>query len=194
MFSLYKNKDIDFYAAFTKKTESEKEKLKKNILIAIPIVLVSALGIAFLVMSLKISSIYKELDIVKGYTTDPVIIAEFEDSKKLAQVAEGLNEEIDELTEINGILGSYPVFNTDKLNRIYGALPSTARITQLSYEAATGVVNIDLTVSAETYAPIFVKQLRNTKIFRDISYYGYNGGDAGYSFRVVGVLKGGNER
>ena len=192
MAKMLKKKNINFYAAFYRKPAADRATVKKRLIYGIPggiaaVMLVSG-GVIYgqiIYHNIKINEIVE-------YLEQPEIAESYKEAATVAADKAAFESEVKYFTAINDQLGTYPVFSSDDITRIYGAAAGEVSLKAFSYDSQTGVVTLSAEAPKLDYAAQTAASLRNLGLFSEVQYSGYETGTQGvYSFEIFCVMKGG---
>lgn len=204
MFNSIAKKDIDLLAAYNRKTgPSPYASIIK--LTVLPLCLVLIIGSVFVFQKVRIASIDDNI-----IETDK----EIKDyNKKIASMGSDAydlyNEMANKNSKIESVINninSYPRLTTESMNIFINNLYNGLSMSAISY--SDGVVSISATATNVLTIEDYVRKLRNSKLFMDVSYTGYQSSETSttvssdevdedvtvtskvYAFQVNCVLKG----
>lgn len=206
MFNSIAKKDIDLLAAYNRKTGPSPYSSILRIAI-LPLCLVLIIGSVFVFQRVRIASRNDEITQIdtdiKAYNKK--IASSGSDAYDLYNEMANKNNEIE--TVINNIK-SYPRLTTDLMNVYFNNLINGLNMTAIAYE--DGVVMISATATNVLTIEDYVRKLRNSNLFLDIIYNGYQSNETSttvtsddaddvtitsnvYAFQVNCILKGVDE-
>lgn len=204
MFNSIAKKDIDLLAAYNRKTgPSPYASIIK--LTVLPLCLVLIIGSVFVFQKVRIASIDDNI-----IETDK----EIKDyNKKIASMGSDAydlyNEMANKNSKIESVINninSYPRLTTESMNIFINNLYNGLSMSAISY--SDGVVSISVTATNVLTIEDYVRKLRNSKLFMDVNYTGYQSSENSttvssdevdedvtvtskvYAFQVNCVLKG----
>lgn len=204
MFNSIAKKDIDLLAAYNRKTgPSPYASIIK--LTVLPLCLVLIIGSVFVFQKVRIASIDDNI-----IETDK----EIKDyNKKIASMGSDAydlyNEMANKNSKIESVINninSYPRLTTESMNIFINNLYNGLSMSAISY--SDGVVSISATATNVLTIEDYVRKLRNSKLFMDVNYTGYQSSENSttvssdevdedvtvtskvYAFQVNCVLKG----
>lgn len=189
-----KPKDINFYERYQTIVEGKQKQTDPKLIIlplAGVLVIIFAIWLIFFI-STKVTENNNEK--IQTYLTENN--SSYLESKDLYENTIKTNQKITNLKVIQDELASYPQMNAANIGLIINAANSSGTtITAINYINTTGVMTISgITGKGNANlvknASAFVKALKNTNLFRDVSYTGYSGdADNGYTFSAACVFK-----
>lgn len=204
MFNSIAKKDIDLLAAYNRKTgPSPYASIIK--LTVLPLCLVLIIGSVFVFQKVRIASIDDNI-----IETDK----EIKDyNKKIASMGSDAydlyNEMANKNSKIESVINninSYPRLTTESMNIFINNLYNGLSMSAISY--SDGVVSISATATNVLTIEDYVRKLRNSKLFMDVNYTGYQSSETSttvssdevdedvtvtskvYAFQVNCILKG----
>ncbi len=194
MAKMLKKKNINFYAAFYRKAPLEKSTLKKRLLIGVPLTIGFVLLLACAVIYGQILYQNYKISEIADYLNQDDVASVYQEAAAIASDREAFENEVDYFTAVSEDLDSYPVFSSEDLTRIYGAVSGGSSIQGVSYNVESGVLTISAEAPKYDYAAQTAAALRGLGLFSDVQYVGYESGTSGvYYFEAYCVVKGGEE-
>lgn len=180
-----KIRDVNLYTRFNYNPERERA-AHRRINYAIPVILL-IIVLAAVIMYMKRdvdklkADIAKQEDIISesnGYETNDF------------SVKQTLYEDYTTQLELyKKMVGSYPTFDSELINKIFSCTTSNITISDFNYDMTGDGVSFSAEADSVNNVPAFIVRLRETGLFDDVKYNGYASetGD-GYTFSVNCVL------
>ncbi|MEF9852929.1 MAG: hypothetical protein RR724_05665 [Hydrogenoanaerobacterium sp.] len=190
MSAALKQKDINFYKVYYEKPErSANEKIKAR-LIAIPVLLVLAMGAVFGFFTYKIHNLQVQIaptaQFLEGATEKEML----DYAKKAQGQLSVLLSKKTSLSLAIAAIESYPVLTKAEFSKIDSCFAGSADIVEMSFDKSTAQVIFNGRTSTANIAADCTERLRKTGLFSELGYYGYaSDKDGVFNFEVTCVLK-----
>lgn len=124
---------------------------------------------------------------LQSYVSDPNVLAQIQQITTKQRQLTDLNEILVELKSLNAAFAAMPMFDTATLNTIDSSLPIDTKIVSMDYDGQW--LNIRTVSSNFIRSSEFARNLRNTKYFEDVIYYGYEQDAGRYYGNILVALK-----
>lgn len=174
-----KQKDINLIAAMTRSDKKPGGSSGRNIVILCIILFVLIVVVVTVLIGMQISSLTAEKEDLRLYVEDPSIVAQYQDSLAAQEKASIMAGQADTLKQVLLAVSSYPYLSSENIISILDYSENRVEIENFNFDRETGIVSFTASSSEPGVIPIFVAQLRLSKIFEDVQYQGYSGGETG---------------
>lgn len=177
------NKDFNLYVQY-RRLQKEKHKLKKStqrgILISLGVLLVAVAFGGYVFWQNMV--VEKELTEINSYINNPDNIIKANEVNQLLDKASLLNGTIQEIESITQTFNEAPKFSQE----VFKALK--AKDYQANIEYGNGIIYLSMETSNSDTPRKYVEELKETGLFTDVKYYGFELADNGYTFNVEAYL------
>ena len=186
-------KRFDFLKA-DDRPELRRSELRRIALIVLPVALCIAFLTTFGVLQILISRSGEEQAMLQSYLEDAEQREYYDQALALIEQDEVERLEQQKLTELSDALDGLRTLSPEAAEQILAAASGNAEIRELSYSEADGTLTLLGVASTVESAACFSQGLRESGVFEQLDYSGYQVDGANrYEFTVTGTLKGGTD-
>jgi hypothetical protein len=171
-----KQKDINFLLIL--QDASKPAKKSKLLVITLLVAIVLAVGMAgfFLYATTLNANLQRQIEKLLTVVPDPSAQRQIAEAERATQAAAAMQEEAYALVAPLDNLATYPDLTSEDFRKIFNLAGNSVVINDIGYSRETGILTFNATCGSVRGVPIFMRGLRNSGIFRDVSYSGYTGG------------------
>lgn len=170
-----KKHELNFYTRYTAKVEKAKANRRKLIKAMPFIAIVLIAGAVFAYFQLQINMYSNMIADEKLVYTDEQNIAIANEADMLDEQSNLYKCEADALAIFKKIQSSYPVNGSEEINTIFSCAKNCSiDINSISINSASGIAEIIGSVESESDIPAFIRELKGTELFCNVSYEGYS--------------------
>lgn len=185
---IQEKKDINLYSRYVK--SHKREKTGMSIKTAAPIIIVfgvcAAVTASLLIMNYLTE---RKVNEAEEFISSPLNKKAYEDAVEKQAEAARIQSNISEGKAIWEVIKSYPLPNTKVEQEIVVCAGNKVAITVNSYDSETGVYGFTAKASDVTTINEFITRLRNSSVFANLEYSGYQmEEDGAYLIMVDGFL------
>lgn len=186
-----KGKRFDFLRA-DHRPELRRSELRRIVTVVLPVALCIAILTTFGVLQILISRSGEEQEMLRGYLEDAEQREYYDQALALIEQDEVERLEQRKLTELISGLEGLRALTPEAAEQIRSAASGNAEIRELSYDESEGTLTLLGAASTVESAARFSQGLRESGVFEQLDYSGYQVDGANrYEFTVTGTLKGG---
>ena len=186
-----RDKRFDFLRA-DERPEFRRDERRRIALIVAPIALCIAFLTTFGVLQILISRGGEERAMLENYLADSEHQNYYDQALLLIEQDEVERLEQQKLTEMRGALLELRTLTPEMVELIRAAASGSAEIREMAYSEAEETLTILATAGTVESAARFSQSLRESGVFEELNYAGYQGSSGNqYEFTVTGRLKGG---
>ena len=169
-----------------------RRELRRIAQIVLPVALCVAVLTTFGVQKILIARGEEELAALEGYFADGERQSYYEEAQLLLEEQRTEQTEQYKLNQTRLALGELPALTQEAVEAVRQAASGSASIREMAYTESDGTLTVLAASATVGDAAQFAQNLKETGIFDELSYSGYQADGGGeYEFLVEGVLRGG---
>jgi len=176
---------LDNYLQSEKKRKNQGSKsLNLIALFLIAVLLISAYGVSLYIQDIDLKDTNSQL---QNYVESPTILKQISEISVKQRQLNDLNEILAELKSLNAAFSAIPKLDSVVIDKINECIPPDTKITSIDFDGQWFTLK---TLSANYLRPSeFARNLRNTKFFEEVTYYGYESDAGKYIGTVLVAMK-----
>jgi hypothetical protein len=184
-------KDINLLKVYEPR-KTDKKKVIRNFAILAAVLTAGALGYYLYTLHSETTAFQREIDDINRFLRDPQTERGVQDYNRLAGERTTLQNLIAQHAAYSRTVMSTPVAVSEVMLSALDVFGTKAEIFEITFSAQNGVITISAGMTYASEISYFVGLLRDTGLFRDITYMGYTGGrgrSSRHNFEILCYVK-----
>jgi hypothetical protein len=116
----------------------------------------------------------RSIDELQATIDNPATLRQVTQAQQMQTQATTAQAEADSLVTPLESLATYPDLTSADIRRVYGLAGRSVVISGFTYDRTTGVLSFSASSGAVRGVPLFITSLRDSTIFSDVGYVGYD--------------------
>ncbi|MDD3796684.1 MAG: hypothetical protein PHE06_12120 [Lachnospiraceae bacterium] len=166
-------KEINLAAVTKRKVKKKKESAGIMKLLSLPLILL--IGCSAITGALYVQNHVKQMDLddLNAYLTNESNLEQVARANYLEGENASLQRRISSVENMNGIIASYPLMNSQVVSALQSGASGYAQVSVVSYNAESGLLTVKATADEVTKINQFIDRLQGTDLFERLDYKGY---------------------
>jgi hypothetical protein len=176
MAKVAKNRELNLLLALDRSKVRTSGGSGAKLIILLIIIVILAFAAAAVFYFMETSELEDQKNTSEVYLNDPTVQAAYDESNRAQAQAMQMQAESSELVSAIANLKTYPDIRSSQWKKLFRIAGGRVTLSGFAYDRTTGLLTFAATTeSGPTRIPIFIAELRTSKIFSDVTYEGYAG-------------------
>lgn len=186
-----KQERYDLLAAARRFSQTKAEPTSHNLrYFAVPIALMAAGVLVWGSIAVSNFLLSRRVHSIESWLADPSIIEQYGEAVRKNQINDSILSDVSEADRLRESLATYPDVDTALIDKIRAAGGEKVEMVLTGWNAETGEIQFEAHSADVIDIPSYVLSLENTKLFRSVTYTGYNYTDGQYVLSLSCILEG----
>lgn len=166
--------NINFYEKYNVRPSLGKMALKKYGWLLPFVLVICIVGAICLNLGAEQSYLAQEILSIQDFVTNPTLLQQYGEIEQLSAEQRELTARLEELHQADEEARLRPTIDGGIITAVNNCAGSSFSITGYNYTAENRVLKLNINTASPDSIPLFVQALRQTNLFDDVVYSGYN--------------------